>query len=188
MDRILDAGFKQPAAESVLIQSNSARVGDPAFTAAIADVVARVSAAGDGPERPLAARSRQRRPDRAGRPRRRSSSSTSAAIRTRPSTRSGRSSTASPPRSAPILASSSASSAKRARRRSRDGVHGRPREGGDALAPDHADHPRAHVRRARGGRHSAAARADRRVRDVRAGGAGQPRCCRWRTRRPRSCS
>ena len=44
MDRILDAGFKQPAGESVLIQSSSARVGDPAFTAAIRDVVARVSA------------------------------------------------------------------------------------------------------------------------------------------------
>src|ERR671911_2739671 len=43
MDRILDAGFKQPAGESVLIQSRTARVGDPAFTAAIEDVVARVS-------------------------------------------------------------------------------------------------------------------------------------------------
>jgi RND superfamily putative drug exporter len=43
MDRILDAGFKQPAGESVLIQSRSIRAGDPAFTAAIRDVVARVS-------------------------------------------------------------------------------------------------------------------------------------------------
>ena len=43
MDRILDAGFKQPAAESVLIQSGSARVGDPEFDAAISDVVSRVS-------------------------------------------------------------------------------------------------------------------------------------------------
>jgi uncharacterized membrane protein YdfJ with MMPL/SSD domain len=43
MDRILDAGFKQPAGESVLIQSRSARVGDPAFAAAVEDVVARVS-------------------------------------------------------------------------------------------------------------------------------------------------
>ena len=43
MDRILDAGFKQPAAESVLVQSRTARTGDPAFTAAIQDVVARVS-------------------------------------------------------------------------------------------------------------------------------------------------
>ena len=38
MDRILDAGFKQPAGESVLIQSRSARVGDPRFKAAIAFV------------------------------------------------------------------------------------------------------------------------------------------------------
>jgi RND superfamily putative drug exporter len=44
MDRILDAGFKQPAAESVLIQSDTLGTGDPAFKAAIEDVVAGVSA------------------------------------------------------------------------------------------------------------------------------------------------
>jgi uncharacterized membrane protein YdfJ with MMPL/SSD domain len=43
MDRILDAGFKLPADESVLIQSRSVRAGAPAFNAAVADVVARVS-------------------------------------------------------------------------------------------------------------------------------------------------
>ena len=43
MDRILDDGFKQPASESVLIQSDSVRIGAPAFDAAIEDVVARVS-------------------------------------------------------------------------------------------------------------------------------------------------
>ena len=43
VDRILDAGFKQSAAESVLVESNALDVKDPAFTAAIADVVARVS-------------------------------------------------------------------------------------------------------------------------------------------------
>src|SRR5580765_4587206 len=43
MQKILDDGFKQPAGEIVLIQSRSARVGDPAFTAAVRDVVARVS-------------------------------------------------------------------------------------------------------------------------------------------------
>ena len=43
VDRILDAGFKQPAAESVLIQSRSLRTGNSAFTAAIDDVVARIS-------------------------------------------------------------------------------------------------------------------------------------------------
>src|SRR5437868_6350101 len=43
MDRILAAGFKQPAGESVLIQSRSLRAGDPAFTAAVSDVVAGVS-------------------------------------------------------------------------------------------------------------------------------------------------
>jgi RND superfamily putative drug exporter len=46
MDRILDAGFKQPAGESVLIQNSSLRADDPAFKAAVADVVARVSKTG----------------------------------------------------------------------------------------------------------------------------------------------
>jgi RND superfamily putative drug exporter len=43
MQKILDAGFKRPVGENVLIQSRTARVGDPSFTAAIHDVVARVS-------------------------------------------------------------------------------------------------------------------------------------------------
>jgi uncharacterized membrane protein YdfJ with MMPL/SSD domain len=43
MDRILDAGFKVPASESVLIQSRSARAGTPAFDAAVKDVVARLA-------------------------------------------------------------------------------------------------------------------------------------------------
>jgi RND superfamily putative drug exporter len=43
MDRILDAGFKRPADESVLVQSRSLSVTDPAFKAAVADVAARMS-------------------------------------------------------------------------------------------------------------------------------------------------
>src|SRR5207237_9664505 len=43
MDRILDAGFKLPASESVLIQSRSARAGAPAFDSAVKDVVARLA-------------------------------------------------------------------------------------------------------------------------------------------------
>jgi uncharacterized membrane protein YdfJ with MMPL/SSD domain len=43
MARILDAGFKRPAAENVLVQSSSARAGTPAFDAAVRDVVGRVS-------------------------------------------------------------------------------------------------------------------------------------------------
>ena len=43
MDRILDAGFKRPADESVLVQSRSLETTDPAFTAAVGDVVARIS-------------------------------------------------------------------------------------------------------------------------------------------------
>ncbi len=44
MDRILDDGFRRPAGESVLRQSRSLHVGDPAFRAAVDDVIARVSA------------------------------------------------------------------------------------------------------------------------------------------------
>jgi uncharacterized membrane protein YdfJ with MMPL/SSD domain len=44
MDRILDAGFKVPASESVLIQSASARAGTPSFDAAVQDVVDRLAA------------------------------------------------------------------------------------------------------------------------------------------------
>ena len=43
MDRILDAGFKRPAAESVLIQSRTLSATDPQFTAAVGEVVARLS-------------------------------------------------------------------------------------------------------------------------------------------------
>src|SRR5436190_3558815 len=43
MDRVLADGFKLPANESVLVQSGSLRVGEPAFDAAVTDVVARVS-------------------------------------------------------------------------------------------------------------------------------------------------
>jgi RND superfamily putative drug exporter len=47
MDRILEAGFKRPAAESVLVQSSSLSATDPAFTAAVEDVVARISSLDD---------------------------------------------------------------------------------------------------------------------------------------------
>jgi len=43
MDKILDAGFKQPAGESVLIQNRSLQTGTPTFAAAVDDVVARLS-------------------------------------------------------------------------------------------------------------------------------------------------
>ncbi len=43
MDKILDAGFKQPAGESVLIQNRSLQADTPAFAAAVDDVVARLS-------------------------------------------------------------------------------------------------------------------------------------------------
>ena len=55
MDRILEAGFKQPAAEHVLIQSRSLAQATPAFDAAVEDVVAGISKLDGRPERPLAA-------------------------------------------------------------------------------------------------------------------------------------
>jgi RND superfamily putative drug exporter len=44
MDRILAAGFKLPASESVLIESRSHRAGTPPFDAAVKDVVTRLGA------------------------------------------------------------------------------------------------------------------------------------------------
>jgi|RhiMetdeSRZDD1v2_1073273.scaffolds.fasta_scaffold02473_10 uncharacterized membrane protein YdfJ with MMPL/SSD domain len=44
IDKLLHEEFVQPAGESVLIQSDTLTVKDPAFTAAIEDVIARVSA------------------------------------------------------------------------------------------------------------------------------------------------
>jgi RND superfamily putative drug exporter len=43
MDRILEAGFQRPAEESVLVQSRTLSATDPAFRAAVDDVVARLS-------------------------------------------------------------------------------------------------------------------------------------------------
>jgi uncharacterized membrane protein YdfJ with MMPL/SSD domain len=43
MDRILDAGFKLPASESVLIQSRSPEAGGPAFDSAVKDVASRLA-------------------------------------------------------------------------------------------------------------------------------------------------
>ena len=106
---------------------------------------------------------------------RRSSSSRSAATRTRRSTRSPRSSTrvAAAQRAHPgffIGEFGDASAVKAVETAYGDDLG----KAGTALAPDHADRPRARVRRARGGGHSAAARADRRLRDVRADCAAQP--------------
>jgi RND superfamily putative drug exporter len=46
MDKILDAGFKQPAGESVLIQSDTLTTDEPAFRSAVEDVVGTISRLG----------------------------------------------------------------------------------------------------------------------------------------------
>ena len=174
MDRILEAGFKQPAGESVLIQSRSLRTSDPAFRAAIEDVVPGVSAlnvvqhvrsplepgnagqiAKDGHAALVELQIRgdagqgQREDRRGRRPRRRGTAGPPAALHRRVRQR---------------------QRGQRVGHRVRRG----PREGGAALAADHVDHPRGRVRGARRGGHSAAPRPDRRVRDVRAWCRRQP--------------
>ena len=58
MDRILASGFKHPAAESVLVQSSTARAGSPNFDAAVNDVLRRIAhvAAVQNVRSPLVAR------------------------------------------------------------------------------------------------------------------------------------
>ena len=188
MDRILEAGFKQPAAEHVLIQSRSARAGTPAFDAAVADVVARRLEARGRPRRPLAPHAGERGSHLEGRalgarrvqdPRRQGQG--------------GRQDRSRPRRRCCRATSPSRLHDRRVRRRkrgarSRDGVRGRPRQGGNALAPDHADRPRAHVRLPGGSRHSSSPRVDCRLRDLRARRALERTSFRWRCRHRRWCS
>ncbi len=115
MDRILDAGFKQPAGESVLVQSSSLRASDPAFKAAVEDVVGSDLQGEGRSERSLAARSWERRADRPRTSTQLLSSSRSAATRTMPPTRSARCSMSSTTCRRPTRRSSSASSATPAR-------------------------------------------------------------------------
>ena len=167
MNRILDAGFKQPASEQVLIHSRTARAGTPAFDSAVADVVARISKIAVVDEHPLAAHRWQRRPHLEGRALR--------ARRVSDPWRQGqghRQDLPGPRRRCRRATRPSGLLDRRVRRRKRgerrrDGVRRRPRQGGSALASDHADRARAHLRLARRGGYSAAARADRRLRDLR---------------------
>ena len=92
MDRILDAGFKVPASESVLIQSRSASSGHARLRRGRQGRRDPPCEGGGRAERPLAARPGQRRPDRARAGMPRSSSSRSAATAPRRWTSSTRSS------------------------------------------------------------------------------------------------
>ena len=120
MDRILDAGFKQPAGESVLVQSRLASRDRSGVQSRHSGRRRARLEGGRRPQRPLAARFCECRPDRGRTGTRRSSSSRSAATR-----QGGRQGRARPRRPSPgpsalTRASSSASSATRARsRRSR---------------------------------------------------------------------
>ncbi len=174
MQKILDDGFKQPAGESVLIQSRTARVGDPAFTAAIRDVVARVSR--------LAAVQNVRSPQARGNAGQ--IAKDGRAVLVNFDIRGDKDkavdkidpvvhTVAAAQRAHPgfvIGEFGDASAQKGVETAYGDDLA----KAGDALAADHAADPRAHVRLARGGRHSAAARVDRRHRDVRADRTDQP--------------
>jgi hypothetical protein len=46
MSRIVDAGFDEPAEESVILQGRTLDVATPLFRAAVADVVDRIAATG----------------------------------------------------------------------------------------------------------------------------------------------
>ena len=168
MNRILDAGFKQPASEHVLIHSRTARAGTPAFDSAVADVVARISK--------IAVVENIRSPLIAGNADHISKDGRSALVEFQ--IRGAKDEAVD--KIAPVLDAVAAAqrahpdfsigefgdaSAEKGRR---DGVRQRPRQGGSALASDHADRARAHLRLARRGGYSAAARADRRLRDLRA--------------------
>ena len=173
MDRILDAGFEQPAGESVLVQSRTLRTTDPAFEAAITDVVSRLSKLNDvqnvrspldpgntgqiapGGHAALVEFEIRGDPDKA-------IDKIGPVLDTRRR----------PP------GSSSGGLRRRVRRReqgrcARDGLRRRPREGRDALPADHTDHSRPGVRSPGGRGYPAAPGPDRRVRDVRAHRAAQ---------------
>ena len=186
MDRILDAGFKVPASESVLIQSRSLRAGTPAFDSAVKDVVTRLAtvAAVQNIRSPL-------NPANAGQiAQGRHAALVEFEIR-------GDSKKAMD-KLDPILeerrrcaACPSGLLRRRVRRcecgqRSQHRLRERPQERRRLLDPAHADHPRRRVRRTRGRGHPAAAGAHGRVRDVRAGGPAEspaPACTRSVRRR-----
>jgi hypothetical protein len=165
MDKILDAGFKQPAGESVLIQSRSVRVGDPAFTAAIEDVVARVSkvAAVQNLRSPLA-------PGNAGQ-----IAQAKQAALVEFDIRGDKDEAKD--MVGPVL--DAVADAQRVHPGFFIGefgdASGRPRERRPLLNSDHAHHPRRRVRRACGRGHSAAAGAHGRLRDVRTLGPTESR-------------
>ena len=142
MDRILDAGFEQPAGESVLVQSTTLRTTDPAFEAAITDVVARLSKLNDvqNVRSPLdPGDTGQIAPDG-------HAALVEFEIRGDPDKAIDK--------IGPVLdtvddapGSSSGGLRRRVRRReqgrcARDRLRRRPREGRHALPADHADHPR----------------------------------------------
>ena len=170
MDRILDAGFKQPAHEAVLIQSNSLRGGNPAFRGCDRRPRRRPSLprAVQHVRSPLSIRPTQVR----------SRTTSRCARRVRHPRRQGPRRRQDPPRARPYRrGAEGAIPGSSSGIRRRETPSGRPqiphwrgsREGRALLAADHARHPRGRIRSPRRGGHPAAARADRRVQDVRAG-------------------
>ena len=188
MDRILDEGFKRPADESVLVQSGSLQATDPAFTAAVDDVVARLSK--------LDVVQNVRSPLDEGNAAQISQSGRAALVEFE--IRGAADEAAD--KIGPVLDEvdaaqqahpqlfigefGDASSVKAIETAYGDDLG----EGRRPLPPGDARHPRPHLRSPRGRRHSARARLDCRLRDLRPRGRLEPRPARWRTRPARSCS
>ena len=175
MDRILDAGFPQPAGESILVQSSTLRTTDPEFRAAVHDVVAAISKldAVQHVRSPLApANSGQIAPNG-------HAALVGLQIRGDPDT--------AVDRIGPVL--DRVDELQKAHPQLFIGqfgdaskidalinrLRGRPRQGRAAVAPGHAGHPPGRLRHARGSRDPAAARADCRVRDIRPRRDPEPR-------------
>ena len=168
MDRILDAGFKPRAAESLFIQSATVRAGTPAFDAVVQDAAARISkvpvvrqieppkVSKDGHAvlvdfRIAGPKDKALGQGPAGRRRRRGGAGSPSGLLRR----------------------------RDGRRQRPEGRRGHVRQGSgqgrDAFAPDHAPDPARHVRGARRSGDPAAVRAHRRVRHVRAHRDPEPR-------------
>ena len=190
MDRILDAGFEQPAGELVLVQSRSLTADDPAFDGRDrgrrrARLGARRSS--QNVRSPLA-------PGNAGQIAQDGRSALVELDIRGDAGRRGRRDRARPRRGRRRAGRPSRLLHRRVRRRERAARRSRPPTATTSARPASLSlpitlaHPRGRVRSARRGRDPAAARADRGVRDVRAARAAQQPCCRWRSRPTRWCS
>ena len=168
-DKLVDQHFPKQDGENVLIQARGGgHATDASVRRAVRDVVTAVGASAARRRRQVALRRRQREPGLQGRPLRPRDLRRHAATTSPPRRRSTRSRR--PSKDAGARQPGGVRRPVRRRQREQGAVEvlpGRLQEGRDALAADHADHPRARLRRAGRRRHPAAAGPDRRHGDAR---------------------